>query len=130
MVAIPKEVVDIAPNAIKVLETVSECGQPHAIVCGSIMVIGESKVAVGEVLMKRAKANILANGKASMLISAVPKSYELVLENAKREDSGPLFDQMKVGLAEHKLPCFGVWTFDVKEVWDEGAGPAAGTKIA
>jgi uncharacterized protein len=130
MVAIPKEVIDIAPEAVKVLETVSEGGQPHAIICGSIMVIGESKVAVGEVLMKRAKANILANGKASMLISAVPKSYELVLENAKREDSGPLFDKMKAGLAEHKLPCFAVWTFDVKEVWDEGAGPAAGTKIA
>ncbi len=130
MVAIPKCVVDIAPEAVKIIETVSASGQPHGIVCGSIAIIGESKIAVGEVLMKRTKENLAANGKASILITAGPKSYELILENAKREDSGPVFDVMKGKLAEHKLPCFAAWTFDVKEVWDEGAGPSAGTKIA
>ena len=55
MVAIPKCVIDIVPEAVKIIESVSVSGQPHAIVCGSIGIIGESKVAVGEVLMKRTK---------------------------------------------------------------------------
>lgn len=130
MVAIPKSIADIAPEAVKVLETVSASGQPHGIVCGSIAIIGESKVAVGEVLMKRAKENLAANGKASILITAGPKAFELILENAKREDSGPVFEGMKEKLAAAKLPCFAAWTFDVKEIWDESAGPSAGTKIA
>ena len=119
MVAIPKCVIDIVPEAVKIIESVSVSGQPHAIVCGSIGIIGESKVAVGEVLMKRTKENL-----------AGPKSFELILENAKREDSGPVFEGLKAKLAEMKLPCFAAWTFDVKEVWDESAGPSAGTKIA
>jgi len=84
MVAIPKCVVDIAPEAVKIIETVSASGQPHGIVCGSIAIIGESKIAVGEVLMKRTKENLAANGKASILITAGPKSYELILENARK----------------------------------------------
>ena len=130
MVALPKCVIDIVPEAVKIIESVSVSGQPHAIVCGSIGIIGESKVAVGEVLMKRTKENLAANGKASILITAGPKSFELILENAKREDSGPVFEGLKAKLAEMKLPCFAAWTFDVKEVWDESAGPSAGTKIA
>ena len=132
MVAIPKDVVDImtAQGAVKTLVTVSAAGQPHAIVAGSIFPTPDGKVIVGEVLMKRSKANLEANGKAAMLITAGPKSFELVLANPARLDSGPVFDNMKAKLAEMKLPCFGVWAFDVCEVWDEGAGPNAGTKIA
>ena len=129
MVAIPKEVTDIMGGAVKVLVTVSAAGQPHAIVCGSILATGPDKVAVGEVLMKRAKEN-LANGKASILVSAGPQSFELVLANPKRYDAGPLFDNMKAGLAAHNLPCFAAWEFDVVEVWNESAGPGAGTKMA
>jgi hypothetical protein len=36
---------------------------------------------------------------------------------------------MKAKMAQLNLPCFAVWTFDVVEVWDESAGPSAGTKI-
>lgn len=130
MVAIPKEVTDIMGEAVKVLVTASASGQPHAIVCGSILAIGPDKVAVGEVLMKRAKENLAANGKVAMLITAGPKSYELVLANGQRSTEGPLFDNMKAGLAAHNLPCFAAWAFDVVEVWNESAGPGAGSKIA
>ena len=132
MVAVPKEIIDIAgeKTTAKLLVTVSAEGQPHAIVCGSIFVTPDGKAGVGEVLMKRASANLKANGKAAISIAAGPKAFELVLGNAARADSGPLFEDMKAKLASLNLPCFGVWTFDVKEVWDESAGPNAGKKIA
>lgn len=132
MVAIPKDILDLmtAQGTVKTLVTVSASGQPHAIVAGSIFPTPDGKVIIGEVLMKRSKANLAANGKAAMLITAGPKSFELVLANPVRFDSGPAFDNMKENLAKMNLPCFGVWLFDVCEVWDESAGPNAGNKIA
>ncbi len=131
MVAVPKEVIELAngANTVKVLVTSTKDGQPHAIVCGSIFVTPEGKAGVGEILMKRAKQNLADNKKAALTIVAGPKSYELVLANPVRADSGEVFEGMKAKMAELKLPCFAVWTFDVKEIWDESAGPTAGTKV-
>ena len=132
MVAIPQNVLDLMADkaSSKALVTVSSSGQPHAVVCGSIFAGPDGKVGVGEILMKRTKENLAANGKAAMLITAGPNSFELVLKNPVRADSGPVFDTLKENLAKMNLPCFAVWTFDVAEVWNEGAGPAAGTKVA
>lgn len=131
MVAVPKEVIELAngANTVKVLVTSTKDGQPHAIVCGSIFVTPEGKAGVGEILMKRAKQNLADNKKAALTIVGGPKSYELVLANPVRADSGEVFEGMKAKMAELKLPCFAVWTFDVKEIWDESAGPTAGTKV-
>ncbi len=133
MVAIPKEVLDIIkPESVKTLVTVDAAGQPHAVVCGSIMAcpVDASKVIVGEILMKRAAANLAATKKAAMVITAGMTSYELVLKNPVRITSGPAFDQMNAGLATIKLHANAVWAFDVDAVYNESAGPAAGTKIA
>ena len=132
MVAVPKEIIDIAGDkaAVKLLVTASPEGQPHAIVCGSIFVTPDGKAGVGEVLMKRASAYLKANGKASLSICAGPKAFELILKNAVRSDSGPAFEDMKAKLASLNLPCFALWTFEVAEIWDESAGPNAGKKIA
>lgn len=132
MVAVPKEIIDIAAEktTTKLLVTSAADGQPHAIVCGSISITADGKASVGEILMKRAKANLAGNGKAALTIAAGPKAYELVLANAKREDSGPAFEGLKAAMAGLGLPCFAMWTFDVVEVWNESAGPAAGSKMA
>lgn len=132
MVAVPKEIIDIAGDkaAAKLLVTVSPEGQPHAIVCGSIFVTPDGKAGVGEILMKRAAAYLKANGKAALSIAAGPKAYELILKNAKRDDSGPGFLDMKNKMAALNLPCFALWTFDVEAIWDESAGPNAGKQIA
>ena len=131
MVAVPNEVIELAngAGAVKVLVTSTKDGQPHAIVCGSIFITADGKAGVGEILMKRAKQNLTDNKKAALTIVAGPKSYELVLANPVRADSGEVFEGMKAKMAELKLPCFAVWTFDVKEIWDESAGPTAGTKV-
>ncbi|MBO6083715.1 MAG: hypothetical protein J6O90_01350 [Candidatus Methanomethylophilaceae archaeon] len=132
MVAVPKEIIDIAGDraTTKLLVTVSAEGQPHAIVCGSIFITPDGKAGVGEILMKRAKANLAANGKAALSIAAGPKAYELILSGATRSDSGPAYEDMKAKMASMNLPCFALWTFDVAEIWDESAGPTAGSKIA
>lgn len=132
MVAIPDEIIDIAnqKTSAKLLVTVSPEGQPHAIVCGSIFVTPDGKAGVGEVLMKRSSQYLKANGKAALEITSGPKAYELILKNAKRSDSGAVYDDMKARMAAANLPCFAVWTFDVAEIWDECAGPNAGKKIA
>ncbi len=132
MVAVPKEVADIlnAQDSIKTLVTVSPAGQPHAIVCGSIFLGPDGKVGVGEILMKRAKANLADNGKAAISVTKGMASYELVLANPARADNGPVYENLKAAMAKANLPCFAVWTFDVCEVWDESAGPNAGNKIA
>lgn len=132
MVAVPKEIIDLAAEktTTKILVTSAANGQPHAIVCGSIAVTEDGKASVGEILMKRAKANLLATGKAALSISAGPKSFELVLANPVRADSGPAFEGLKAAMAGLGLPCFALWTFDVVEIWNESAGPAAGTKMA
>ncbi len=131
MVGVPGEIIDIinAKETTKLLVTASEDGQPHAIVCGSIFVTPDGKAGVGEILMKRAAKNLKATGKAALSICAGPKAYELILKNPSRADSGPIFEDMKAKMAAANLPCFAVWTFDVVEIYDEGAGPNAGTKI-
>ncbi len=131
MVAVPNEVIELAngAGAVKVLVTSTKDGQPHAIVCGSIFITADGKAGVGEILMKRAKQNLADNKKAALTIVAGPKSYELILANPARADSGPIFEDMKAKMAAANLPCFAVWTFDVKAIWDESAGPTAGTKV-
>lgn len=131
MVAVPGEIIELmgAKETTKILVTVSSEGQPHAIVCGSIFVTPDGKAGVGEILMKRASKNLKDTGKAALSIAAGPKAYELILKNPARADSGPVFEDMKAKMAAVNLPCFAVWTFDVAEVWDESAGPSAGSKI-
>jgi len=131
MVSVPQEIIELMNDkaATKLLVTAASDGQPHAIVCGSIFATPDGKAGVGEILMKRAAKNLKDTGKAALSVTAGPKAYELILKNPARADSGPVFDDMKAKMAQLNLPCFAVWTFDVVEIWDESAGPSAGTKI-
>jgi hypothetical protein len=131
MVSVPKDIIDLvnAKETTKLLVTATSEGQPHAIVCGSIFVTPDGKAGVGEILMKRASKNLKDTGKAALSVSAGPKAFELILKNPARADSGAVFDDMKAKMAQLNLPCFAVWTFDVAEIWDESAGPTAGTKL-
>ncbi|MBP3385576.1 MAG: pyridoxamine 5'-phosphate oxidase family protein [Candidatus Methanomethylophilaceae archaeon] len=132
MANIPANVMELlgGQGTTKTLVTASADGQPHAIVCGSIVAPAADKVVVGEVLMKRASANLSANPKAAILISAGMESYEIVLANPVRIAEGPMLDQMNENLAKINLRAGAIWAFDVAEVYDEGATPNAGSKIA
>lgn len=118
------------PQNVKLLVTASADGQPHAIVCGSIVAVAADKLVVGEVLMKKSSANLQANSKAAIGVVAGMEAYEVILANPVRITEGPALDQMNENLAAIKLHAGALWMFDVAEVYNESAGPAAGSKIA
>ena len=119
-----------AKGTVKTLVSVSPEGQPHAIVCGTIASPQPDKMVVGEVLMKRSSEYLKANGKAGFSVTAGPKSYEIVVANPVRIESGAPLDGMNEMLKAVNLHAHAMWIFDVAAVYDESAGPTAGTKIA
>jgi len=131
-VDIPKNVMDFMakPETVKSLITVCGCDKPHAIVCGSIIVVDSKTMAVGEVLMKKTTSNMKDNKNVAILGVNGLESYLVKATVGSRITSGPLFDGMNAELAKVKLKAGAVWTFDVQEVFDESAGPNAGKKLA
>ena len=105
-------------------------GQPHAIVCGTIMSPSPDKMVVGEVLMKKSRANLEANPKAAFMIAAGMNAYEIDVANPVRIADGPALDEMNKALAAIHLKAAAMWMFDVTAVYEQGANPNAGTKIA
>ena len=132
MVAIPANVLEKmnAQGTVKVLVTADASGQPHAIVAGTIMSHAPDKMVIGEVLMKKSKANLEANPKASFLISAGMEAYAIDVANPVRISDGPALDEMNKVLAGMNMRAAALWMFDVTAVYDEGASPKAGTKLA
>lgn len=132
MAEIPKNVLDLLrrPDSVKVLVTASEKGVPHAIVCGSIISPEPSKVAVGEILMKVSAKNMAANPKVSILVTKGPEAYIIKAAVGGRVADGGMLDDFNRNLEKMNLRAAAVWVFDVLEVFDEGAGPNAGRKLA
>lgn len=132
MVKIPKEVLDLLnqKETVKILVTADKEGQPHAIVCGSIGVLDENTVTAGEVFMKRSSKNMNENKKTAILITQGPKAYEMQTTVLGREDSGKNLESLNKALSAVNLKAKAVWKFKVDAVYDEGAGPNCGTKIA
>ena len=101
MASIPSNVIEKmnAQGTVKVLVTAGKDGQPHAIVCGTIMSPAPDKMVVGEVLMKKSAANLAENPKASFMIAAGMEAWEIDVKNPVRIDSGADLDKMNEALA-------------------------------
>lgn len=132
MAAIPANVIEKMnqPTAVKVLVTADKSGQPHAIVCGSIISPEPSKMVVGEILMHKSAENLKANPKAAFMVSAGMEAWEIDVSNPVRIAEGPALEQMNEQLAAIHLKANALWMFDVEAVYDQGANPNAGKKIA
>ncbi len=118
------------PDTTKILVTADANGQPHAIVCGSIFVIDDNTLAVGEVLMATTKANMSANNKVALEAISGPAAYEVRGRVIGCQDNGPVLDKLNLDLSKVNLKAKAVWMFSVEEVYDESAGPRAGQRIA
>lgn len=131
MVKIPEKVLAVFndPKAVKVLTSVGAGGQPHSIVCGSIAAPAPDTIIVGEILMKATAANLKKNDKAAFLVTADKTSYAVNVKAKQRVTEGPMIDGMNKVLAAMKLKANAVWVFEPIEVFDQSAGPAAGSKI-
>ncbi|MDO5853555.1 MAG: pyridoxamine 5'-phosphate oxidase family protein [Thermoplasmata archaeon] len=132
MTSIPANVLEKmnAPGTVKVLATADKSGQPHAIVCGSIISPQPDKMVVGEVLMHKSAANMAENPKATFMISAGMEAWEIDVKNPVRVTEGPMLDAMNKEMEAIHLHAGALWIFDVDAVYDQGANPNAGKKIA
>lgn len=132
MVNIPEEVLKAMSEqtTVKALVTADSSGQPHAIVCGSIIAPAPDKVIVGEILMKKSSKNLDANKKGAILVSSGMTAYEIIVTNPVRIAEGPALDQMNEKLAAIHLKANALWMFDVAAVYDQSASPKAGTQLA
>lgn len=132
MTDIPANVIEKmgAEGTVKTLVTASADGQPHAIVCGSIISPEPSKMIVGEILMHKSAQNLAENPKAAFMIAAGMEAWEIDVKNPVRIAEGPALDQMNAQLEAIHLHANALWMFDVDAVYDQGANPNAGKKIA
>lgn len=131
MVAIPENVMKIIndPASSKVLMTTNDCGCPHGIVAGTIMSPAPDTMVIGEVLFTRSKKNLEARPDATFLVTKGMESYEIQVKAKARIDSGDMLDQMNKNLEAIHLHARALWTFEVKHVYNESAGPDAGKLI-
>ena len=117
------------PDANKTMSTVSPAGEPHCIVCGSLMALGPDKIGAGDVYMYRTEENLLANPIAEFLVWKGREAYSIKAKALERVESGPEFDKMSKALERMQMKIDGLWIFEVLEVWDEGIGNLTGAQI-
>lgn len=118
------------PDTNKVMSTVSPEGDPHAIVCGSLLVVDEETVIVGEVYMYATCRNLEHSPKAEFLVWSGKDAYSIQTVAASRIESGPLLEKMNHNLEKMKMKAVAVWEFKVQSVYDEGiSADTAGTQI-
>lgn len=132
MAIIPNNVLDLLkePTTTKILVTSSKDAKPHAIVAGSIISPAADSMVVAEVLMKVSAKNLSENPKATFLIASGKSSFGIECTAKARLDSGPELETMNKQLATMGLKAAAVWVFKVEAVFDQGASPRAGTKLA
>lgn len=128
---IPKNVMKLLNDkeASKVLTTVDPDGIPHSIVVGSIMAPSDDILCAAEVLMKKTAKNLETNKNIAVLTVKGMESYLVNATVAERQTSGDLFDAVAEELKKLGLPTQAVWTFKPTAIFDQSAGPSAGTQI-
>ncbi len=119
----------IRPETHKVMSTVSVDGQPHSIVCGSLIVIDPETIAVGEVNMYTTCKNLETNRKVEFLAWLGREAYGIQAEAVGRITEGPILEKMNQRLNKMNMVAYELWAFRVCSVYDEGVGDLAGTRI-
>lgn len=132
MANIPNNVLEMMRSqaTVKVLVTASKDGKPHAIVAGSIAAPTADTMVVGEILMKASAKNLGENSKAAFLISSGKDAYSIDCTARARLEAGPEIEAMNKELAAIGLKAAAVWVFSVDAVYEQGATPEAGKKLA
>lgn len=145
MTSLPDEVLRLVndPKASKTIATRFPDGRVHTIYMGSLMATSPDEVIFAHILMKRTQKNLedmKAKGElVSVSVTLESASYEIMVAVGDHLTSGPKVDLMvdvlkKAGIMERVehlgMKLLGVWVLLPREVWDQGPGPQAGTRIA
>lgn len=129
---IPEKVANLLNDqeASKVLSTISADGVPHSIVVGSIMAPNEETICAAEVLMKKTANNLKTNKNIAVLVVKGMESYLVNAEVVERQTEGDLFNKVLEQMKKAGMPMEALWIFKPTAIYDQSAGPAAGTQIA
>ena len=132
MVTLPAKVSDFLsrPEPVKMLVTSDASGQPRGIVCGSIFIVDEETLAIGEVFMNVTKGNLESNPKAAVTVAFGGEAYNINVSVVERSTEGDLLNALNERLSKMNLKARAVWVFRVEAVFDEGINPNAGKLIA
>ena len=132
MVALPAKVSDFLnrPEPVKMLVTADPTGQPRGIVCGSIFLLDEETLAIGEVFMNITKKNLESNPKAAVTVAFGGEAYNISVSVIERSTDEDLLNALNEKLSKVNLKARAVWKFNVEAVFDEGITPNAGKLIA
>ena len=103
--------------------------QAHAIVCGSLRVVDNDTIVVGDALMRRTRENIDRCPNVEFLVWHRKDAYSIKAKFRVRLDTGPLYDSMVKDLEKINLWPSSVCIFDTTEVWDESASHTAGDRV-
>lgn len=131
MVEMPEPVVRMIkhPDTNKVMTTIGEDGFPHVIVCGSLRVVDNDTIVVGDALMRRTRQNLERCPDVEFLVWHRKDAYSIKAKFRVRLDTGPLYDTMVKDLEKINLWPSSICLFDTLEVWDESASHTAGDRV-
>lgn len=117
------------PETNKVMSTVSPEGNPHTIVCGSLLAPDPETIIVGEVYMYATIDNLRSCPKAEFLVWSGKNAYSIQTVAVARSESGPLFDRMNQNLDRMHMQAVAIWEFKVLSAYDESITDLAGTQV-
>jgi predicted pyridoxine 5'-phosphate oxidase superfamily flavin-nucleotide-binding protein len=131
MVSLPEPVIRIIkhPESNKVMATVSPDGKPHVIACGSLRMVDDDTIVVGDALMSRTTEFLEKNPEVEFLVWMRKDAYSIKARLVETQETGPVYHEMALSLSKINLTPRCVLLFDVEEVWDESASSTAGSKV-
>ncbi len=106
-------------DAEKTISTLTDKGELHTIIVGSLTPIDDDTVAVAEIMFQTTAKNLMNTGKAAVLVKKFLESYQLNVKVRERLENGELMEMFISKLACLNLTPRAVWTFDVEEVIDQ-----------
>lgn len=128
---IPEKVMNLLndQSASKVLTTIAADGVPHSIVVGSTMAPNDETICAAEILMKKTSENLQANKNVAVLTVKGKESYLVNAKVVERQTEGDLFAKVAQEMKKAGMPMKALWIFQPTAVYDQSAGPNAGTQI-
>jgi len=133
MAKMPNNVIDAInnPSALKTVGTVDEKGIPNLVIVGTMSVLDEETVILGDIRLGKTKNNLFSNGKVVMnVICPDLSSYQIKGKYKGYEDTSPLACQFNEAIYDKiKIQCNGIVLIIVEEVYNASLKDA-GKKIA
>jgi len=133
MAKLLKDVVDAINNplALKTVGTVNEKGIPNLVIVGTMSVLDEETIVLGDLKLEKTKNNLFNNGRVAMnVVGPDLSSYQIKGKFKGYEDTSPLACQFNDAIYDKiKLQCNGIVIIGVEEIYNASLKDA-GKKIA